>query len=323
MIRIRNNPSQIIKKDIPHPFYFPKPIAKKTKQRSSPYLSKTIMCIKDLSCSDSESEQDPENKIFYSKEFHNEIYENILKDLIVQFLLPVVKESIKDMTSASIILYINSIMDQYIKEALNVEILKVAKIAIDEIKNTEFIDISDEWIKDICLFEIGFIIGISVNEVLSENICFDYISGLQIFDIVEESLSEELKSHSSIVDTFGNKLINYLLEEDWLEILVEDEISFARLNENYKLMPVNLQKTLACNSMSKSLENVIESIYFDFLNEFVAGIWTENVVLCCVNEKDVQNNEKMMPLFSLIKDKRKNISSLAVLATYKLIKSIT
>ena len=102
------------------------------------------MCIKDLSCSDSESEQDPENKIFYSKEFHNEIYENILKDLIVQFLLPVVKESIKDMTSASIILYINSIMDQYIKEALNVEILKVAKIAIDEIKNTEFIDISDE-----------------------------------------------------------------------------------------------------------------------------------------------------------------------------------
>ena len=180
-----------------------------------------------------------------------------------------------------------------------------------------------KWIKDICLIEIGFIIGISVNEVLSENICFDYISGLQFFDIVEESLSEELKSHSSIVDTFGNKLINYLLEEDWLEILVEDEISFARLNENYKLMPVNLQKTLACNSMSKSLENVIESIYFDFLNEFVAGIWTENVVLCCVTEKDVQNNEKMMPLFSLIKDKRKNISALAVLATYKLIKSIT
>ena len=64
------------------------------------------------------------------------------------------------------------------------------------------------------MFEIGFIIGISVNEVLSENICFDYISGLQFFDIVEESLSEELKSHSSIVDTFGNKLINYLLEED-------------------------------------------------------------------------------------------------------------
>ena len=106
----------------------------------------------------------------------------------------------------------------------------------------------------------------------------DLISSFDLTSTAIESVSEEIVYNTQQFFVFYNSLIESILAEEWLEILVEDEISLAKICENFKLLPQNSQKEINRRFFYSKIDLILEEIYFDILNTYVSSIWARNII---------------------------------------------
>ena len=258
---------------------------------------------------DSISSSDSENDESLIEILSN-IKEGLIKTVIDDMLTSAINESLKDIISASLLIFSSSIVDSYILNVLKNEVYFTVILSIEEVKNSIVIDIQEKIIEKVILEDFDDIVYESFVEFCSEIIVNQYINELNIENIIEGIVLEEknmifTKAPLLIIDS----LVECILKEDWLELIVEDELICAKLNENYKLMPAKIQKELAFISRKSNPEYIIEELYFDMINDYVGNIWIENIVRDCLFYCDnEQNFEQLMPIHAVIKNIKRRLS---------------
>lgn len=266
------------------------------------------------SVSSSDSEEDPQLLAL------SELSLNSLIQTYSSKILPsLVRECIKDMISASLIIFSNSILDHYIRETLEKDVIQITYQAIDETKNTESIEIREELISIAFSIELKNAVESCVKDILAENIFYDTINDIYFDNLVLDSINEEVWSNKAVFYYIADDLINSILNEDWLEILVEDEICYIKVNENYKLLPMKIQKEIAANVAEDKLDVVIEEMYFDFLNDYVANLWIENIVRDCIVNEMHREMDELMPVHTLVRNSKRKVSLFALSVASKII----
>ena len=187
-------------------------------------------------------------------------------------------ESFSEITSAALILHANSLCDNLINEQINMLVQDFAVCLINELKNSELFSIS-HMIEDQVSVEGLLIAGSEyITELFSKMIFKDLISSFDLTSTAIESVSEEIVYNTQQFFVFYNSLIESILAEEWLEILVEDEISLAKICENFKLLPQNSQKEINRRFFYSKIDLILEEIYFDILNTYVSSIWARNII---------------------------------------------
>ncbi|OMJ73764.1 hypothetical protein SteCoe_27475 [Stentor coeruleus] len=266
------------------------------------------------SSSSSDSEEDPQLLTL------GELSLNSLIQAYSYSILPfLVRESIKDMISASLIIFSNSILDHYIRETLEKDVIRIVHQAIDETKNTESIEIREDFISLACSIELKNTVESCVKDKLAEDIFNDAINNIYFDNLILDSINEEVWSNKAVFYYIADDLINSILNEDWLEILVEDEICYTKVNENYKLLPMKIQKEIAANVAEDKIDVVIEEIYFDFLNDYVANLWIENIIKDCIVNEMHREMDELMPVHTLVRNSKRKVSLFALSVASKII----
>jgi hypothetical protein len=266
-IRIRKQPLNIL----------PKILTISQKFIQKPSQSKLIT-LKELKALNNHQSSSSSDEFSDNISFNCEIFQSILEDFLIFLVKQVIFESFSEITNAALTLHASSLMDRLLKEQINILVVETVLFSIDELKNYELFDMSEklldlassEFIKKIC-FDCSFDM---ISKILSENI----LNTLDFLSIVLESLSEEMIFYEDLVQTTADLVFEAILEEDWLEILVEDEVSHAKIVENFKILPVKVQEELFADYFSVRLEELLESLYFDLVDHYVAEIWLKNLV---------------------------------------------
>ena len=257
--------------------------------------------IKEIS---SESEED-ELITKEIKQISIEISDEMIANFINQIIQDFVVESCKEMVSAALVLFSSSVLDKYIQEVLGGMIPKVAKEVYREYTDIEYIDFQDLIFKTVIEEELTRIVHNSNIMLVCSNIMSDYCCLLPIEELVNESILEENACNKEIINSVGNRLVDCLIEEEWVEILAEDEINSLRLEQIWKYLPPNLQKELNKTHFHKIADRISEEMYFDILNEVVGGIWTESIVHYCLNNQGEEILDIIMPVKIKLKSSRK------------------
>mmetsp|Transcript_9212 Transcript_9212/g.9178 ORF Transcript_9212/g.9178 Transcript_9212/m.9178 type:complete len:107 (+) Transcript_9212:1363-1683(+) len=97
-----------------------------------------------------------------------------------------------------------------------------------------------------------------------------------------------------------------LLSEEWFEILIEDTLSYTRLDDMWKILPLTAQKQLYKTDREKIHNKIAEDFYFDILNSVVGDIWTFRIVHTVVNEEDDDDIDKILPIKEERTSKKRN-----------------
>lgn len=212
-------------------------------------------------------------------------------------------EAYKEMVSAALVLFSSSILDKYIIEILSQMIPKIAKEVHSDSTVIEYIDLRDNIVKDVFEEEITKLICEYTIIQTANMIMEEYSYELPIEEIVNESISEEKAWNKEIVKIVGNHLVDCLIEEEWVEVLAEDEINSLRLEHIWKFFPPNLQKDISKAQAPKIIERIADHVYFDILNEIVGGIWVEGIVRYCLSGSEQEILEMIMPVKFITKKK--------------------
>lgn len=178
---------------------------------------------------DSSSELEDEFNIINIQFFSNSLAEDLLQEFASTFCEFVVDETCKDMVSASLILFSNILLEKYLKEVLSIEIPLISEKTYKEVKEIEYIDIRNDIISDIIEEDLQRIIFDLTNTKISQNLIPEYLSMLNFDDIINEALRDEKSITKSIINSIVQDTIELFLKEDWVEILVEDEITITKL----------------------------------------------------------------------------------------------
>jgi hypothetical protein len=230
--------------------------------KSSQALNTTLAIIPSRSilvnCCDSSSSSDSEQQE-QNKALALESLDTLLTEFCDHQSRPIIKESIKDMIAASLIIFSNSLLDNYIRQVLEGIVQWVVVTAIDEMKNIEYIDICEAYIEEIIDNGIAYAIDCSSLEAIVEEIYGGVIYQLYFQNIAKEAIFEENWSNKEVYYVIAEGYIETLLSEEWLEMLVEDEVCLMKVNENYKLLPLKIQKEIFLKTMKHKLDLVIDS----------------------------------------------------------------
>lgn len=251
--------------------------------------------------SSSSSEDLDEETQKISVEITNEFLGKHLELLIKETIL----ESFSEITSAALILHANSLCDNLINEKINELAQNFAICMINELKNSELFSISDMIEDQICVE--GLLIASSeyITELYSKMIFKELIFSFDLNITAFESIAEELIYNTQRFFSIYNYLIECILSEEWLEILVEDEISLAKISENFKLLPPNSQKEINKRIFYSKTDAILEEIYFDILNTYVSNIWARNIIEYTISGEEPDDNI-LMPILIVYRDKKKN-----------------
>lgn len=68
-----------------------------------------------------------------------------------------------------------------------------------------------------------------------------------------------------------NNVMDVFVDEEWVELLAEDELSNARLYQNWEILPPEIQRELYKQEKEKINGRLSEDLYFDYLNFVVAN----------------------------------------------------
>ncbi|CAG9325689.1 unnamed protein product [Blepharisma stoltei] len=240
----------------------------------------------------SESEDEAQHNAILSNDFQEayliEISEKMTKDIV--------RESCREMISASLVLFSSSILDKLITEVLSQQINQVATVAYQETKDGEYIDFQVQ-ILQMAMEEIlldNF--NSASSQYLAELISDIYSDDLNFAEIVQEAINEEHNWNVKIIILLFEELITDLLSEEWFEILIEDTLSYTRLDDMWKILPLTAQKQLYKTDREKIHNKIAEDFYFDILNSVVGDIWTFRIVHAVVNEEDDYDIDKILPI---------------------------
>ena len=197
-----NNLKRIKLNKLPHikpqSFYLPshtkKPSPKPTILAPLPILPKVSYKIQKnanisafpIDSSSSDSEQH-ENYDFESEKISFDIVEAYVSANCNKIAI----KCIKDIISASLVLFSNYILDKYIIEVLNETIILVAKQAYSEIIDHNFIEYEDEILENELKVQISSVAETVSLEVIQEALCFEMFESFPLQEIIAEQYAEE------------------------------------------------------------------------------------------------------------------------------------
>lgn len=253
--------------------------------------------IKEIS---SESEED-EIEIVEFKLACEEVRNDYIITLTDSILSMVYAEASKEILSAALVLFSSSVLDKYIREYVEENAPKVARETHNEYKNNEYTDSRMFICKDVFEEEIRKVVNTSTLNLISHMLMQDYACCLPLEETVVDAIGEEIAWNKEIEIVMGNHLVDCLIEEEWVEVLAEDEINSLRMEQIWKLLPVNLQKEMSKKHFHEIADKLSEHLYFDMLNEIVGGVWTESLVMDSLNYEEEQSLESIMPIKTLVK----------------------
>lgn len=222
------------------------------------------------------------------------IFNRLIVSEVDNKVLPAVTECFTEMVSASLVLFSSSVLDKYIFEILNEQIPQIANDAYNEILDCEYIDFQAQIMKEVKEEELTLIVQHCIINILSDALTEEYSHLVDIQPWIIESIQEENSWNERIITAVFENLMEELISEDWLEIMAEEEVSDARMEENWALLPANVQKQLLKTEGSKIQGKLYEKIYFDILNKFVATIWLNGILK--ESEEEVRLGESTMSL---------------------------
>ena len=230
-------------------------------------------------------------------EISAEIHNNLLEFCIITCIDTIATTSVEEILSAILHIITDIFTEKLIREAVDTEVKCVVENYFIELSNEEYADSQRIIIESVCLEIVDWVAKECAYLRCSEEILDRYVDSLGVLDIVERAITEEKQSANRIPNMIIDDLVSCVLNEDWIESVVEDEISYKRINDNYKLFPMRLQRMIARKSAKFKMEKVIEEIYFDLIHDFVAGLWTQNIVLDTIKRQDSQlTYEQLMPV---------------------------
>jgi hypothetical protein len=229
------------------------------------------------------------------KEFCALIYEEIIEKHVELLIPEAVTESSQEMMAAALLLFRSSVMDRCISEVLDLMIPEIAEGVKSEYAVIEFIDSRDLLFKEVFEGEMRRIVQETTLRIVAGTLVEGFLEMLPVEDIVQQAKIEEAACNREIVDQVGNHLVDCLVEEEWVEVLAEDEINSQRMEQIWKSLPPKLQKEVQKSQFPRFVEIISEYVYFDILNEVVGGVWVEGVVRMCLGEKNGEL-EAVMPV---------------------------
>lgn len=245
----------------------------------------------------SESEESERDEIY---QYSIKILIDTLSEGVHRVLTELSLEAVHEALLAYLQLSANKILFMYIIEVLDDFVPAIARSAYNESKEkepSEFCEvISDEVFKE----ELWRVIETINVEKISIAIEYDYLHLLPLEYYVKESIKEIKKENKIYTSIVFENLIAEIVEEEWIEVLVEDVINSLRIEEIWTLFPPNVQKEVSDNQRSKIVENLAEKIYFDALNDVLADIWVFCICEACIKEcqdEEIEEDiENLMPI---------------------------
>lgn len=197
---------------------------------------------------------------------------------------PIVTECFNEMVAASLVLFSSSVLDKCIQEILNEQIPQIANEGYNEILDSEYIDFQAQILAEVMKEELSQVCEDCTVRILSDQLTEEYAQSLDIETWVNESIQEEVNWNEKIIIIVFEKLMEELVAEEWVEILAEEEVSDARMEQNWTLLPPNIQKQLLKSEGSKIQAKLYEKIWFDILNNVIGSTWVRGIVKECEDE---------------------------------------
>ena len=234
----------------------------------------------------------------------NKLCEMIIDGLMVHEIdnkvSPVLTECFSEMVAASLVLFSSSVLDKCIQEILNEEIPQIANESHNEILDSEYIDFQAQILSEVMRQELTSICEDCTVRILSDQFTEEYAQSLDIETWVNQSIQEEVNWNDKIIVVVFEKLMDELIAEEWLEILVEEEVSDARMEQNWTLLPPNVQKQLLTTNGSRINSKLYEKIWYDILNNVIGNTWVQGIVKECEDEirtgESCRDLDDIMPL---------------------------
>lgn len=98
-------------------------------------------------------------------------------------------------------------------------------------------------------------------------------------------------------------IMEILVKEDWLEILAEDQLSYSRLDEMWKILPPLVQSTIYKTERPKIIMRITEDIYFGILNEVVGNLWVGSIVNYVIG--DTKGGDDILEIIMPLQERRR------------------
>lgn len=228
--------------------------------------------------------------------------------IMVEATIPeVLQESCKDVIAASLTLYSSTILDRLIVMALEMEIPVCADEAYNEELDREYIAFQLEIIDTVIDSEVQKWAYVWVRDIISEEITRAYARLVPVEEVVQESIAEEVQLNSNLMVLLYVDLLEALTNQEWMEILCENEYSEAILEDRYKTLPPNVVRKLRRDNPDKEALRIAEDFYRDFLYSFVSGQWLSQLVWAVLEDKDEGPDfEQLVFAFEIIVPKRQS-----------------
>ncbi|OMJ76884.1 hypothetical protein SteCoe_23656 [Stentor coeruleus] len=215
------------------------------------------------------------------------------------FCQKISQESYNEVLLAYLLLFSSSVLDKYLQEVLAYEVYDVACKAYALSKEIEYLDSHEIIYTGTIEEEINTIIETLIKERFALEICESFINNYSIDDIVKEAISDETQAKVTIVAITINQLLEDFFSEEWLDILIEDEINEVRLLSLWSLFPEKLQKDYCKNYSSQLITKLAELIYYDYLNDIVGELWPMAIVNSLIRNLNTDDIEITMPLIKV------------------------
>ena len=231
----------------------------------------TVSQLKLMTSAQSSSDEDSEVLVYPGL-----CYE-VLNLFVDFFIQQVIHESFFEITCAALRLHSNSLLDRLIQEFVNSTAEEIVVYSIDELKNYDLFEMGEKILETVCEDLTKKICDECVMEKFALILAVDVLDCLDFDCIVVQSVQEEIFFCNLVLQLTAAELVEEILMEEWIEVLVEDQVSHAKILQNFKILPGNIQKELFDDWFSRKDAEVAEEIYFEMLDGYVGGLWTRNV----------------------------------------------
>jgi hypothetical protein len=239
--------------------------------------------------------------------------EDLANTLLIGFVSEVVeaafpailRESCSDVIAASLTLYSSTILDRLIVLALETEIPICAQESYNEELDREYIAFQLEIIDMAVNSEVQKWTSIWVRDVIAEEITRAYARLVPVEEVVQESVAEEAQLNSNLMVLLYADLLEVYINQEWMEILCENEFSESILEDRYRELPANVVQKLRKDNPSKEALRMSEDYYRDLLYAYVSGQWLSQLITAILEGKEEgAEGERLTFAFEIIVPKR-------------------
>lgn len=238
-------------------------------------------------------------KLEYEKEVGEYLLLSWIDSITNEKLTEVFWESKSEMISASIKLYASNILDRIIVTTLSSLLPEISLEAYTEIIDYEYIDLRDSIIHESMYEELQESVEELSKSLLADILTGQFLHNVEVDDIVQDCISHERDLNDRITHLIYKELVESMVNEEWAEILVENEIAESKLDRVREQLPYTVQREILKQEAPKFNLRVYEMLYFDILNRFVGEIWLGNIAKSAGSEtkgEEEMSIEEMFPL---------------------------